>query len=273
MPISSWDYSNRTQTYDFIQDIQNQMYEEALDSKTEFRRLAGVGLVLSDFVLTVVKLTARVAESPIKGIANIFKGIAEGNSRQIIFGATYLFSTPFLAIGSSILLALSVASVPIVLPAHIIWCAVSPESYCEANITGIDWDWSSRTQLIDWINLKEIRMYQSVRNANGDYKKALGLPLFVIERTMDIAKLIAWIVEPIIKGVGNIIAFTFLRECHLLFGVQQLLTSPFLALGTGIIVTVGALILPFEMVLMPLAFLENPDSTCTARINELKRWQ
>lgn len=115
-------------------------------------------------------------------------------------------------------------------------------------------------------------MYNRVLNSSSDYKKALGLPLFLIEKILDVAKLIAWIAEPIIKGIGHIMAFPYHRECHLLIGITWIVTSAFLAAGGSVYLAIGVLFAPFGLAINTIEFIKNPNNACSTRLRVIRAW-
>lgn len=135
-------------------------------------------------------------------------------------------------------------------------------------------DWNNHRQLGDAIARTQIKLFQTtVNRCNTRWKHLMGLPLATADFFLTLVKLTARIVEPLIKGLGNIVGgLVNLNGLQILRGVGYILYTPIVAIGATLIGTVSVLafsILPVHIVWCGI----DPDHYCSTNITGLQNFK
>lgn len=137
-----------------------------------------------------------------------------------------------------------------------------------ANISNTDRinNWGTISKPVSkWAQKHKNKMYTELFNHKTECKRAAGLPLAIASAGLSLIELTSFAAEPIItagKGFQNILGAPFSKNCKVLPGIGQLMTSIFQAAVIAILIPYVICALAVSLVALPILIAIIPDRIC-----------
>jgi hypothetical protein len=117
------------------------------------------------------------------------------------------------------------------------------------------WDWN-QPQSFDLIDAGRNDLINLWMNEQNPCRRGAGIPLGFSLASISVAKAVASIAEPLIKGLGHIFGAAFSLDCSLSTGLQMVfIVTPLMGLCslvmTPIAIAIDLLVVPFWVAIAP----------------------
>lgn len=123
----------------------------------------------------------------------------------------------------------------------------------------ITWNWQEPYQYLDITSLHYQRQVDLYLNPENDCRRILGLPLAISLTMTTIVAAISMIVEPILKGLGNIIGSHYSKDCSFTRGLGQLLLPIASIIGIAILSPLFGSLIVIGLITTPIFAAFIPD--------------